>query len=281
MDQEVNHGFSTRRKVGQAYLLIFYALGIWKWLDGGWLYQYDPFVFQTRMDGTSWLFMRSGFHQWLISHPGIYIWADLFFYTMPLLWYLVDSRWPGRSWLLGWLMLLVNWVYVQTFTLYPTNSIEGHFAWLMMPLLFLVRDKKGFSLVLSGLRYVFLFFFFSAGFWKIYLGGVFNPAQMSNILVLQHGHFLTQAPNTFFTRWTQWLIYHPTIGWVLYLLATLNELIFVVGFFTRRWDRWLLVLFLIFLFFDQLVMQIAYYEMIPMLIPLYFSSRDLKKTNAH
>lgn len=79
MDQEVNHGFSTRRKVGQAYLLIFYALGIWKWLDGGWLYQYDPFVFQTRMDGTSWLFMRSGFHQWLISHPGIYIWADLFF----------------------------------------------------------------------------------------------------------------------------------------------------------------------------------------------------------
>jgi hypothetical protein len=29
------------------------------------------------------------------------------------------------------------------------------------------------------------------------------------------------------------------------------------------------------------VMQIAYYEMIPMLIPLYFSSRDLKKTNAH
>jgi hypothetical protein len=280
MGQKVIGGRTIRQSVVVAYLSVFYVLALWKWLEGGWLYQYAPFVFQTRIDGTTWLFMRSGLHQWLISHPGLYFWADLFFYTMPLLWYWVDRRWPGRSWLLGWLMLIVNWVYVQTFTLYPTNSIEGHFAWLMMPLLFLSRDEKGFSLVLSGLRYVFLFFFFSAGFWKIFWGGVFIPAQMSNILIAQHAHLLTQNPQTLYTQWIQWLIHHPTIGWVLYLLAMLIELIFAVGFFTRRWDRWLLVLFLLFLFFDHLIMQIAYYEMLPMLIPLYFSSREQKKTDA-
>jgi hypothetical protein len=280
MGQKVIGGRTIRQSVVVAYVSVFYVLALWKWLEGGWLYQHAPFVFQTRMDGTTWLFMRSGLHQWLISHPGLYFWADLIFYSMPALWYVVDLRYPGRSWLAGWFMLVVNWVYVQAFTLYPTNSIEGHFAWLMMPLLFLMRDQKGFSLMLGGLRYVFLFFFFSAGFWKIYWGGVFIPAQMSNILIAQHAHLLTQNPQTLYTQWIQWLIHHPTIGWVLYLLAMLIELIFAVGFFTRRWDRWLLVLFLLFLFFDHLIMQIAYYEMIPMLIPLYFSSREQKKTDA-
>lgn len=276
MDQEVKGSRPIRQSVVLTYLFVFYVLALWKWLDGGWLYQYAPFAFQTRMDGTTWLFMRLGLHQWMISHPWAYIWADLFFYSVPALWYFADRHWPRYAWLVGWLMLMVNWTYVQAFTLYPTNSIEGHFAWLMMPLLFLMRDQKGFSLVLGGLRYVFLFFFFSAGVWKIYLGGVFNPAQLSNILAFQHGHVLALSPESSFAQWINWLIDHSRIGWTLYIVANVAELVFVVGFFTMKWDRWLVVLFLLFLLLDRLIMQIGYYEMIPMLIPLYFASQDQK-----
>jgi hypothetical protein len=274
MGKKVIGGRTIRQSVVVAYVSVFYVLALWKWLEGGWLYQYAPFVFQTRMDGTTWLFMRSGLHQWLISHPGLYFWADLIFYSMPALWYVVDLRYPGRSWLAGWFMLVVNWVYVQAFTLYPTNSIEGHFAWLMMPLLFLMRDQKGFSLMLGGLRYVFLFFFFSAGAWKIYLGGVFNPDQLSDTLTFQHGHLLALSPESSFTKWIMWLIDHPLLAHSLYILATVIELVFVIGFFTMKWDRWLIMLFFLFLVFDKLIMQIEYYEMIPMLIPLYFASKD-------
>ena len=56
MGAELMRGMSVRQKVTNAYLVIFYALAIWKWSDGGWLFQYEPFVFQTRMDGTTWLF---------------------------------------------------------------------------------------------------------------------------------------------------------------------------------------------------------------------------------
>lgn len=274
MGQKLSGIVSIRERVVHTYLFVFYALALWKWLEGGWLFQYAPFVFQTRIDGTTWLFMRSGLHQWMISHPWVYIWADLIFYSLPAFWYLADRWWPRHGWIIGWLMLVVNWAYVQVFTLYPTNSIEGHFAWLMMPLLFLMRDQKGFSMMLQGLRYVFLFFFFSAGVWKVCLGGVFNPDQLSNILAFQHGHVLALSPESLFTQWINWLIDHPFIGWVLYFLATVVELLFVVGFFTMKWDRWLVFLFLLFLLLDKLIMQIGYYEMIPMLIPLYFASVD-------
>lgn len=281
MGQEMKSRQLVRQQVAWAYLLVFYLLAIWKWLEGGWLYQYEPFVFQTRMDGTTWVLMRSGFHQWMIRFPGFYLAADLFFYAMPVLWYIVDRRWPRRSWLLAWLMLLVNWIYVQAFTLYPTNSIEGHFAWLMMPLLFVMRDQKGFSLMFNGLRYVFLFVFFSAGFWKIYWGGVFNLEQLSGILTFQHSHFLALSPDAFYTQWLGWLINHPMVGWGLYIVATLIELMFVVGFFTKKWDRWLLLLFVLFLVFDQLVMSIAYYEMVPMLILLYYASMEQRQKDAN
>lgn len=281
MDQKVRKSRSIRESVLVTYVCVFYLLALWKWVDGGWLYQYAPFVFQTRMDGSTWVFMRLHLHQWMISHSWTYIWVDFLFYGMPALWYVVDRRWPRHAWLVGWLMLIVNWIYVQAFTLYPTNSIEGHFAWLMMPLLFLMRDQRGFSLVLGGLRYVFLFFFFSAGVWKIYWGGVFNPAQLSNILAFQHAHVLALAPESSFAKFINWLMDHPRIGWFIYILATAIELVFVVGFFTMKWDRWLIILFLLFLVFDQLIMQIGYYEMIPMLIPLYFYSKEKRMHGDH
>lgn len=274
MEPELNTDAALRHKVVKAYLLIFSLLALWKWLEGGWLYQYQPFVFQTRTDGTTWLFMRTGFHQWLISHPNMYLWADIFFYSMPFVWFWIDLRRPEKSWIAGCLMLVVNWIYVQVFTLYPTNSIEGHLAWLLMPLLFIMRGQKGFWLMLGGLRYVFLFFFFSAGVWKLYWGGVFVPRQLSFALTGQHAHFLTLSPNAAFTKFILWLIDHPQIGWLLYASATLTELFFVVGFFSKRWDRWLVVMFLLFLVLDHLIMRIAYYEMIPMVIPLYFASRE-------
>jgi hypothetical protein len=261
----------VRRQLIRSYLLIFYALAFWKWVDGGWLYQYEPFAFQTRIDGLTWLFMQTRLHQYFIEHPGGYLFLDLLFYAMPGLYYLVYVKSRRLIPIAGFLMLLVNWLYVQLYTLYPTNSIEGHIAWLLMPLLFMMGNLNSFWLVMRGLRYYFMFFFASAGIWKIYSGGVFFKDQMSNLLMYQHKNLLVSSPDHWSSRFLYTLIRNPSLSYLLYLFATLTELSFLVGFFTRKFDRVLILIFLVFLFFDQFIMKIGYFEVLPLLLPVYYS----------
>ena len=265
----------TRGKIIRAYVVLFYVLALFKWSTGMWLYQHDPFIFRTRFDGVTWLFMQTGLHQFLLQQKGGYMLMDIFFYSMPLLYYRVYRKIPRYMTAAGFVMLVVNWFYVQIYTLYPTNSLEGHVAWLLMPLLFMMKDLKSFYYVLQGLRYFFLYFFASAGLWKIYEGGLFNLSEMSNLLLFQHKEQLVSSPGHWFTEFIYWLVKHPAFSYALYVLATMAELVFIAGFFTKRWDRWLVTVFLAFVAADLLVMKINYFEVLPFLIPMYYAKYAL------
>ena len=173
-----------RARIIRAYVVLFYALAAYKWLTGMWLYQHDPFIFRTRFDGITWLFMQTRLHQILLHQQGGFLLMDILFYAMPLMYYKVYKNAPRYMMFAGFIMLLVNWFYVQLYTLYPTNSMEGHVGWLLFPFLLMMKDLRSFYFVFHGLRYFFLFFFVSAGLWKIYEGGVFNFSRMEQPVVV-------------------------------------------------------------------------------------------------
>lgn len=91
---------------------------------------------------------------------------------------------------------------------------------------------------------------------------------MSGVLLYQHAELLSNSPGYWQTDLIQWLIGHPSIGYTFYLLATLFELVFIVGFFTKKYDHLLIIGFIVFLIFDHLIMRIPYYELLPYLITL-------------
>jgi hypothetical protein len=246
-------------------------------LNGMWMFQMMPRLFLNRFDGFTWLFMKSGIHQWLIFNPEGWAVFDTMFYALPLIYFLSHNVFKTGSTFIAATMLVVNWVYVQCYTLYPTNSIEAHIAWLLFPIAFVASNPKTFRLLIEGLRYFFLFFFVSAGIWKIVNGAIFNTEQMSGVLLHQHADMLSNSPEFWQSHFILWIIDHKMIGYSLYLLATLLELIFVVGFFTKKYDNLLIVAFLVFLVFDHLVMRIPYYEVLPFLLTLRidFIQRDL------
>src|SRR5207244_1109367 len=140
----------------------------------------------------------------------------------------------------------INWCYVQCYTLYPSNSIEGHIAWLFFPILFIPADKKTFSLLFEGLRYFFLFFFASAGLWKLAQGGFFSLSEMTGILLYQHAQLLSNSPGYWQSELILYLIQHPKLSYLLYLSTTILELSFLIGFFTKKFDRLLTIFFGIF-----------------------------------
>jgi hypothetical protein len=271
----MNFTEQTRSRIIRAYVILFYVLAAYKWIMGMWLYQHDPFVFQTRFDGITWLFMQPRIHQYLLHQEGGFLVMDILFYSMPLIYSKVYKNAPKYMSLAGFIMLVVNWFYVQIYTLYPINSIEGHVGWLLFPFLFMMKDLRSFYYVFQGLRYFFLYFFASAGLWKIYEGGLFNIGQMSNLLLFQHKDQLVSSPDHWFTRFIYWLVKNPGVSYMLFLLSTIMELSFITGYFTRRYDRWLIRIFLVFVAADMIIMKINYFEVLPFLITLYYSKYEL------
>ncbi|MEO7310451.1 MAG: hypothetical protein ABIX01_08645 [Chitinophagaceae bacterium] len=262
---------NDRDRFVRYFVWLFYTLAIYKWLNGMWMYQMQPHFFNTRFDGTTWLFMQTGIHQWLLDNKAGWVLFDVLFYSMPLLYLLAYKR--NIKWIpwVAFVMLVVNWAYAQCYTLYPTNSIEGHVGWLLYPFVLMAVRLKSFYFLMNAMRYFFLFFFASAAIWKLRQGGAFNPEQMSGILLMQHKEYLVSAPENWFTHFIYWLVKHQIVGYCLYLGSMVLELTFIAGFFTKKYDRLLLLLFFAFLVMDYFIMRIPYFEILPLALPLLFS----------
>lgn len=221
--------------------------------------------------------MKTGLHQWLIDNKTGWLLFDTLFYSMPLIFFFSNNVYKVGSVATALVMLLVNWMYVQCYTLFPSNSIEAHSAWLLFPVIFLASNARTFRLLAEALRYFFLFIMVSAGVWKIVTGAVFNADQMSGVLLYQHAELLSTSPGYWQTDMIEWIIEHKAAGFALFLLATFLEISFLIGFFTKKYDHLLVILFLVFLVFDHLLMRIPYYELMPYLILLRLGAmcRDL------
>ena len=264
-------------KVIQYYCIIFYILMLYKWLNHLFLYQSEPSFFSTRQDIFTWLFMQTGLHQWLLNNPPGWILADLLFYSMPLI-YLIIYRYKNNSATVAAItMLLINWCYIQCYTLYPINSIESYIAWLLFPIAFIPKKEKTFILLFDGLRYFLLFFFTSAAIWKFVQGGIFNISEMSGILLYQHNQLLTSSPGYWQSSMYLYFIQHQYFSYILYLSATILEACFIIGFFTKKYDRLLALLFLIFLLMDWFVMRIPYFEISALMLTLLLKSPENKQ----
>ena len=256
-------------KVAVYYVIIFYTLFFYKLYNGLLLCQMQPLFLFVRGDIVAFIFLQTGLPQWLLQHPSYFILLDAAFYLIPLF-FLLTFLWRRQAVpVVAFIMLVINWIYVQCYTLYPTNSIDIYTVWLLFPAVFLVRDEQLFYLLFKGLRLFFLYFFLSAGLWKIRNGGVFNPLQMSGILLDQHKEMLASAAQWWMKSLIAWLIGHAYIAYALYVLVACMELCFGIGFFTRKYDGVLAAMYVIFLLADHLIMRIAYYETLPFLLTFY------------
>lgn len=246
-----------------------------------WLYQLEPFLFYTRNDFVTWLIMNTGIHRWFIGNQSADIFFDLLFYSAPILLFVSNRKARRLTPFIAGYMLVINWLYVQCYTLYPTTSIEGKTSWLLFPVIFLTREPAEFRLLVKALRYFFLFIFFSSGLWKFAQGGIFHLDQMSGILLEQHKDFLATSPDSGFSHFISWLIHHQDISYLLYLVTALIQVTFLAGFFTARYDRWLALTFCVFLVMDHLVMRITYYDITPFLLTLLIRDRYSTYLPAH
>jgi len=271
--------FQHRKNITGFYCIIFYLLMLHKWYNGLLFSSIKPFLFKPGYDLLTWLIMKTGLHQVFINNQTACVLFDVIFYSLPAILYFILQKSVKASSFVAALMLVTNFVYALCFTLFPTHGFEGYIAWLLFPVLFMAINLKSFYYLLNGLRYFSLFYFASAGCWKVIEYGVFNFNQMSGVLLFQHKEYLVSSPNFWYTHFIYWLINHPAISYILFVAATAVELSFVIGFLTKKFDRIFIAAFILFLLFDVLIMRIHYWEAMPLLIPLFYSGYQLPTTN--
>lgn len=265
------------------YFIFYYAVFLFFYLDDRLLSQYQPILFNYNRDLTELALIATGLPRWLIAHPLALSVADALAFGLPAALLVVAIRKGRYATTLGGAFVCFLALYFLLADVFWQVHHEPFILYLLLAFAFVTNREDRFYMVLEGCRYYFLYIFVSAAIWKIARGAVFNSQEMSRILLLHQSDLLTSHSDLpgepcalFSCHVYTWLINHPNWSYWLYLGGALLEASFVIGFFTRRWDRLLIVLALVFVIADLLLMRIPYWTILLGTITLWLGRRALR-----
>lgn len=135
-------------------------------------------------------------------------------------------------------------------------------------LMFLSVTDKGFSLLFELVRYYCLYSYASAGFWKFFREVWDAKGHFSVIMKNDALAYLVQHPGSRLSEIISWLIAHPAYLDNLMMASCFAQLIFVVGFFTKRLDWFFFVFALSFHLLSLLLLRAYFIEFAVILITL-------------
>lgn len=161
-------------------------------------------------------------------------------------------------------------IYFLLYNLYGTHQTHSLAGILLVHIPFLFYQKKIFSWLWNGVRYYTLWLMFSAALWKIIRGSAFYPQQGKNIFLQnQTGAIIESGPAAMqlFLLSNEWLLIAS------FPIGVLLEALFVIGFFTKRFDRYLAIVLIILIAGFRLLADATFFELLILILPLWFSER--------
>jgi len=159
-------------------------------------------------------------------------------------------------------------LYILIIYCFPTLSIRKYLGLILIPIAFTFSSEKRYYNYLELMRYYVLFIFTSASLWKITRGVAWDTSHMYLTLKAQHIDNFVNWPDHFITKIIAALIENPLYCSIILLVAVISQLSFAVGFFTKKYDKLLAILLIVFIVSDYLVMRIEYWEFI-VFLPLF------------
>lgn len=151
------------------------------------------------------------------------------------------------------------------------RNYQSGYLFVLLPLLFLQQKNRQITFELT--RYFLLFFYVSAAFYKLKSGSLFYDQHFSHTIINQFTPYFLEHNYSLRTGFHTFLISHSNFSSMLYIGAALFEFAAVVGFFTKRYDTLLGILFLLFHFANWFIMDIAPIGQIAFICTLFFSRK--------
>lgn len=196
----------------------------------------NPIVYQE-IDVTYWMFMIAGIPD-IMNGP-----VAIIFDILLLCSCLASCIFPTQR-ITAIVFFCFYFIYFILF-----NMTAGHHyanvAIIIISFAFIFKDKLfGFSLQFS--RFAFLFVMCSAAIWKIARGNFFYPHQLEMIMLSHNLDTIVTVDKTIRYQIVKWFIQNPFWSHTAWITMIIMELSFIIGFFTMRMDKLLLIIYILF-----------------------------------
>jgi hypothetical protein len=226
----------------------------------------QPVFVDTKADRVYWILESIGIIYALLNFQPLSVFVDFSLLMLPLL----IIIYPSKK-IFPILLFIALSLYFAAYNIAATHQEHTLIGALGVSLLLCFKDTFRFSTMFTALRFYSCFIMTSAAFWKIGRASVFHNGQMNEILKIQHSSMLLSPQESFYKSWIQFLIENQSIADLLWYSAVLLELVFIIGFFTRRADHLLFWAFWLFIAADYLVMGLNFVEL--GILSLFFLKR--------
>jgi hypothetical protein len=262
-------------KLINLYAVCFIANYIWMYCSGLTFSTYNPVFFSNNLDFATNFLLLTNIQNLILSSNVFRIILDVFFFLLPLFLLYVHYFKIQLRLIFAICNSLFNIFYCTLIPIFTCSSIQQFIPWMIIPLVFVYKNEEKFTTIFYSLRWIFLAIFLSAGLWKITTGSIFHAEHFGAILLQQHTQAFIDGNESSFIKF---IIAHKTVGHFFYVAAFFAEISFIVGFFTTKYDRLLIIFFSSFIILDYALMEINYCSWLVFIVFLYFTNNSNKKT---
>lgn len=139
------------------------------------------------------------------------------------------------------LFLFIYFIYFITLNSYGAHHTHAGIGILLAPVPFLFSSNITFYLLWQALRYYTLFIYASAFVWKLFRLSFLNSNHGLLILKNNLTPYLYYNPDTALAKCYLWLLQNPFWANAMYITGFILEGTFIMGFFTKKYDTYLLI----------------------------------------
>jgi hypothetical protein len=210
-----------------------------------------PILINPQANNTYWILLLLNIPQWCIENGR--------FIDTIMLFSCIGAFLKPQQKFFSIVFFIAYTTYLTTYNIYNIHHNHSFIGvWVMS---FVFCFSNNFRTVLNLARYYALFIIASAGLWKVFRGAVFKVDHLSTILTNQFNEAYISTHTI-----VPCLIENSSISHFIFLVMVILQLIFMVGFFTKKHDKWLVLLFFLFFISDYIIMGLPFIEIYPLLL---------------
>jgi hypothetical protein len=261
-----------RKWIARIIFGCIFCLLVYAFLSNSLLHQLQqPVIKFPYVDLTYWLMHWLHVPEFITGHFLLACLFDALLFITCIMAFLFPSK---RLYIVGFLVLY--FMYFITFNTYGTHHTGNKIGILLITVPFVAAHITSFNYWWQAIRYFLLFSYSCAFLYKLLRLSWLHPNRGMLIMQKNLAGYLYFNPDTNLADFYRWLLSHPPLVNALFTTGVIVEGIFIIGFFTKKFDHLLAALSVLLVTGFWLVADAHFFE----LLLLSWTLIDLKRVFA-
>lgn len=235
----------------------------------------QPPLAAFNFDFTYWIIHLSGISQVVLHNKTGAIFFDLFLFGSCLLCFFFPLK--------QWIALMFGslfFVYALCFNMAIVHHAHPLTIMTLITVPFFAKKPATWKLLWEAMRYYVCFVYFASFCWKVIGGSLFYSQMGVASLQSNLAEYLYHFPNTITGSVYQFFLQHAGLANLGLVLIFVLEGLMVIGFFTKKFDKYLLFIPVAVHLATYLFADVMFMEMLVGILP-FISATALFKNPVH